>query len=542
MLSSFLMTVGKAAKERIPSGDLAWPLRRAASLFPHEQALIDVSRRITYPELADRVAALCGAVEDMRVPLGGRVGYLGVNSLAHLEAWFAIPAAGRVLVDLNFRLVDAELEFIVEDCGIELLFVDPERLEVGRRLRDRCPTLSRLILVGGEAEVDDALPYERLLDREPLEYVPRSGDELAGICYTGGTTGKPKGVMLSHENLLANARHNLITTGHGREHRWLHVASMFHVAGTSNVFACTWGGSTQVIAPRFDARVFIDTVRRESITHSALVPTMLSLLIEELSKEPGGEGLPSLRHIQYAASPITPALQRQVLDYFDCEVAQFYGMTEAAPTVTQLSPRAHRLGAAGQQPYARRMASVGAPVIGVEVAVLGADGSELPRGEIGELCVRGPNVMLGYWNRDEATSSALAGGWYHSGDAVWADEEGYIFLVDRIKDMIVSGGENVYSIEVEAALAEHESVSEVAVFGIPDPRWGEAVHAVVSLLPGADVTPQELIEHCRPLIAGYKIPRSIEFRREPLPKSGPGKILKSELREPHWSGLSRRVN
>jgi long-chain acyl-CoA synthetase len=252
--------------------------------------------------------------------------------------------------------------------------------------------------------------------------------------------------------------------------------------------------------------------------------------------------MPSLRHIQYAASPITPALQRQVLDYFDCDIAQFYGMTEAAPTVTHLSPDAHRLGAGGTEPHARRLASVGTTVIGVEAAVLGAEGERLAPGEVGELCVRGPNVMLGYWNREEATDAALAGGWYHTGDAVWSDEAGYLYLVDRLKDMIITGGENVYSIEVEAALAEHQAVAEAAVFGVPDARWGESVHAVVSLVPNCEVTADALIEHCRGLIAGYKIPRSIELRQEALPKSGPGKILKSQLREPHWAGHDRRVS
>jgi long-chain acyl-CoA synthetase len=236
-----------------------------------------------------------------------------------------------------------------------------------------------------------------------------------------------------------------------------------------------------------------------------------------------------------------------VLDYFDCDIAQFYGMTEAAPTVSHLSPRAHRLGAGGSEPHARRLASVGTPVTGVETAVVGPEGDRLPTGAVGELCVRGPNVMLGYWNREQATEEALAGGWYHTGDAVWKDEEGYLFLVDRLKDMIITGGENVYSIEVEAALVEHPAVAEAAVFGIPVARWGESVHAVVSLVPGSmepgsDATADALIEHCRGLVAGYKIPRSIELRDEPLPKSGPGKILKSQLREPYWAGHERRVN
>ncbi|WP_249018688.1 class I adenylate-forming enzyme family protein [Conexibacter sp. S30A1] len=534
------MRVGEPTAPRSPSGDLAWPLRRAAALHGDALAVIDGPARVSYRELAARVAALGGSLAGLGVPDGGRVGFLGVNSLPHLECWFAVPSAGRVLVDLNFRLAEAELEFIINDCGVQVLFADSERLGVAATLRQRCPSLQRVVLVDGEAG-GEQLPYGELIEHEPLAYVPRSGDELAGICYTGGTTGKPKGVMLSHENLLANARHNLIVTGHAHEDRWLHVSPMFHVAGTANVFACTWAGSVQVIAPRFEARLLIELVRRESVTHCVLVPTMLAMLMDELSRDTGG-GLPSIRHIQYAASPITPALQRQVLEYFSCDIVQLYGMTEAAPSVTRLSDVDHRRGLAGDSAYAKRLASVGTPIMGVEVAVRGTGGEWLPAGEVGELCVRGPNVMLGYWNREHETATALRDGWYHTGDACWMDEQGYVFLVDRLKDMIVTGGENVYSIEVESALAEHPAVLEAAVFGIPDPRWGEAVHAVVSVHPGAEPSAEALIEHCRSLIAGYKIPRSIDILHEPLPKSGPGKILKSKLREPYWAGRSRRIN
>jgi long-chain acyl-CoA synthetase len=529
------------------SGDLSWPLRRAASLFPGSPALVDGAFSVTYAGLAARVASLGGALDALGIPLGARVGFLGVNSLAHAECWFAVPAVGRVFVDLNFRLAPAELEFIVNDCEIELLFADDERLAVAEELRRCCRSLEELVLVGGPAAsfapAAEALSYAELLEHEGADPRVRGSEELAGICYTGGTTGRPKGVMLSHGNLLANAKHNLIATGHAPEHSWLHVPPMFHVAGTANLFACTWAGSRQVMLHRFEPRSFVDTVKREQITHCALVPTMLGMLMEEVRARGGSEDLASLRHIQYAASPITPALQRQVLERFDCEIVQFYGMTEAAPTVTRLSGEDHRRGAAGEEAYVRRLASVGRPVIGVEVAVVGPDGAPLPSGAVGELCVRGPNVMPGYWNREEATRAALdADGWYHTGDAVWQDEAGYLFLVDRLKDMIITGGENVYSVEVEAALAEHPAVSEVAVIGVPDARWGEMVHAVVSVAAGHAVTEAELIEHCRGLIAGYKVPRSIELRTEPLPKSGPGKILKAELRGPFWAGHSRRVN
>ncbi len=537
------MQGGELNGNGVAAGDLSWPLRRAATQFGAVVALVEGELRLTYEHVWQRVRALAGALEDLGVAPEGRVGFLGANSIAHAESWFAVPIAGRVLVDLNFRLAVPELEFIVNDCEIQLLIVDAERLEVALTLRERCASLTDVVLVSdGGPEAAELITYGELLRHAAVDHPARGQDELAGICYTGGTTGTPKGVMLSHGNLLSNARHNLITTGHAPDQRWLHVPPMFHVAGTANLFACTWAGSRQVILSRFDARAFIEIVRREEITHTVLVPTMLGMLMDELAREDSPGGLPSLRHIQYAASPITPALQRQVLDYFDCDIVQLYGMTEAAPTVTQLSADAHRRGARGEEPYVRRLASVGTPVIGVEVAVLDPNREPVAAGEVGELCVRGPNVMLGYWRREDATAAALADGWYHTGDAVWQDADGYLFLVDRLKDMIITGGENVYSIEVEAALAEHPAVSEVAVIGVPDARWGEAVHAVVSVVSGSDVSEAELIEHCRGQIAGYKVPRSIELRREPLPKSGPGKILKSELRAAHWAGHERRIN
>ena len=523
-------------------GDLSWPVARAADLFASRPAVSDARQTVSYGELAARVGALAPALDELGAAPDARIGFLGVNSVAHIECCMGVPAAGRVLVDMNFRLAESELAFIAADCEVDVLIIDPDQLAVGRALRDRCPSLRELIYDGPEPCPPDCLSYERLTDRDPAELIPHPGDTLAAISYTGGTTGAPKGVMLSHANLLANARHNLMATGHRSSDRWLHVCPMFHVAGTANVLACTWVGAAQIVLPRFDPRAVIDTIRGEAITHSVFVPTMLRMLLDELDRDGDGDRLPSLRHIQYAASPIAPALQRRVLAALDCDVAQFYGMTEAAPTVTHLSPEDHRRGATGEEPWTARLKSIGTPVVGVQAEVRGPDGRRLATGEIGELWVRGPNLMLGYWKRREATRAALVDGWYRTGDAARRDQDGYLYLVDRLKDMIITGAENVYCVEVEAALMEHAGVAEAAVIGIPDARWGEAVHAIVALSGQAQVSESELIEHCRGLIAGYKVPRSVELRREPLPKSGAGKLLKTVLREPFWAGLDRRVN
>ncbi len=496
------------------TGDLSWPLARAEQLHGDEVAVVAGERSLTYRELARRVNAAGGALD---VAPGGRVGYLGANSLAHLEAWLAVPAYGRVLVDLNYRLAPDELAFMAGDAGVEVLIADEERMDVARGLG--VPVLS---------EAD----WEALASGPTATPPGVEASTLAAISYTGGTTGRPKGVMLSHGNLLANAQHNLVATGHRTEHRWLHVCPMFHVAGTANVFACSWVGARQVVLPRFDAAAVLAAIEREAITHTVLVPTMLAMLLDDPGLDAADLG--SLRHIQYAASPISPELQRRVLERFPCDIAQFYGMTEAAPTVSHLTPEDHRRGS-------DRLRSMGAPVPGVQVEIRDPLGRPLPGGEIGELWIRGPNMMLGYWNRPDATAEALVDGWYRSGDIAHGDADGYLYMVDRAKDMIITGGENVYSIEVEAALAEHPSVQEAAVFGVPDPRWGEAVHAVVTARPGADPSAEELIEHCRGRIAGFKVPRSLELRGEALPKSGAGKVLKNRLREPFWAGSERRV-
>jgi long-chain acyl-CoA synthetase len=528
--------------------DLRWPLERAARVHGESVAVTCAGRSLTYAGLASRVGKLGGALAELGVDRGERVAFLGVNSLAHLESWLGVPAAGRVLVDLNTRLAEEELAFMVEDCAPRVLIHDSANRDLAAALKGRSASLHTLVFDGpGEG---DALTYERLLaESDPVgaaEWLGDIGpDTLAAISYTGGTTGSPKGVMLSHGNLAANALHNLIVTGHRSDDAFLHVNPMFHVAGIANVLAATWVGARHVVLPRFDAAAVTEAIERQRVTLATFVPTMLAMWLAYLDAHPEAD-VSSLRNLHYAASPISPELQRRVCETLaGCEIAQMYGMTETAPTVSHLSPQAHRRGLAGEQPFVDRLASMGAPVPGVRAEVRDADGRPLAPGEIGEVWVNGPNVMLGYWNRPEATAAALtADGWYRTGDAAYADSGGYLFMVDRLKDMIITGGENVYSIEVENALLALDGVAEAAVFGVPDPQWGERVHAVVvlDLNRAAPIDEEALRAHCRGRIAGFKVPRSFELRAEPLPKSGAGKVLKNPLREPHWGDSGRRVS
>ncbi|MGK2936558.1 MAG: long-chain-fatty-acid--CoA ligase [Solirubrobacteraceae bacterium] len=516
-------------------------LERAVRLFADREAVVDGDTRWSYAQLNERVAGFDAALGGLGLQRGDVVGVLSLNSAAHLVSWLAIPRSGRVLNDLNVRLAPAELEFILGDSGARALVVDDVFLETGRALSQSCEAVEHLIYAGRGETPEGCLSFDELAATPGGPAAPLDPDTVAGIFYTGGTTGLPKGVMLTHRNLVANAKHTLIAIKYATEDRYLHAAPMFHLANGASVFALTWVGGTHVIIPAFDPALWLRTVAEHGVTRALLVPTMVNMVAHH--PDTAGTDISSLRSMLYGASPMPEELLRTAMQLFPGDWIQAYGMTETAPIVTCLSPEDHRRGLAGEEPFAARLRSAGTPVVGVEAEVRRGDGSPADIGEPGEIWVRGPNVMAGYFHREEETAAVLdADGWYHSGDAAYMDAGGYVFIVDRVKDMIISGGENVYSTEVENALYQHAAVLECAVFGVPDEQWGERVHAAVVLKPEQTVEEPELIDHCRPLIAGYKLPRSIEFHAEPLPKSGAGKLLKRQLREPHWEGRERQVS
>jgi long-chain acyl-CoA synthetase len=309
---------------------------------------------------------------------------------------------------------------------------------------------------------------------------------------------------------------------------------MFHAASMGGILGIPATGGTSVFVPMFAPAAVLDAIERHRVTMTTMVPTMIGMLLGHHSFRP--ERLASLEILTYGASPMPRALLEKLLSrYPDLDVYQGYGMTESSAVLTVLGPEEHRRGGA-------LLRSAGRPVPGVVLSIRDGAGSPLPPGKVGEVCARGGNYMTGYWNQPEATAEVFAGGWYHTGDAGYLDERGYLYLTDRVKDMIVTGGENVYSVEVENAIASHPAVAQCAVIGIPHERWGEAVHAIVVCRQDREVTEAELIAHVRESIAGYKVPRSVEFRREPLPLSGALKVLKRELRRPYWKGRERSVN
>ncbi|MGO4761696.1 long-chain-fatty-acid--CoA ligase [Cupriavidus sp. 2KB_3] len=509
-------------------------LHRSLQQRPDKTAVRFQGRNLTYAELGDRVARLAGALKKLGVTEGERVAMFSLNSARFLEYYMAVPWAGAALNPVNTRWSAAEILYSFNDSATAILIVDDPFTVVARKVAAECPTLRHIIYAGDGETPEGMLNYEALVaDSEPVEDAYRHGDDLAGIFYTGGTTGFPKGVMLSHTNLVSSACNQPMTGTFDESIVMLHVMPMFHLACFASINAVFLIGGTHVPMAAFDPGQMLETIARDAVTSVLLAPTMIQMGLDWREQNPQRAAdldLSSLGLIRYGASPMTPALLARTRAAFpNVEFAQGYGMTELAPVATLLGPEFHN--EAGQA--SGKMHSVGRPAPMVEVKIVDPQGHEVPRGTVGEIAVRGPNVMLGYWNQPEATADAVRNGWMHTGDGGYMDTDGFVFLVDRMKDMIISGGENVYSAEVERALASHPAVAQVAVIGVPHEKWGESVHAVVVLKSGAEATFESIQGHCRALIAGYKIPRSAEFV-DALPLSSVGKVLKNELRKRHW--------
>jgi long-chain acyl-CoA synthetase len=513
-------------------------ISRAVQVNGDGIATIFGDRVRTWAQLAERTARLAAGMRRLGVQAGDRVAFLGLNSDRYLEYFMAVPWAGAVFVPLNTRLAVPEMVEWLEDSGSRLLFVDDAFVEVLPALRDAVASLEYLVHAGDGPLPPRCIPYEALIEHSaPMPAVEGMGTDLAGLFYTGGTTGRSKGVMLSHQNLLASAFHLSPTLGWGPSTNYLHAAPMFHLADGAGTFAMAVAAGMNTVIDGFSPEGVMRAVQDHRVTAMTLVPTMINMLVSH----PGIDryDLSSLRSLLYGGSPIPEAVIARTLDVLpDVRLIQGYGQTEAAPVLTLLGPERHVM----DGPLAGKTRSAGQAVIGCEVSIRDEDGRELPVGSVGEICGRGDNVMLGYWRRPELSAQTLRDGWLHTGDGGYMDQEGYVFVVDRVKDMIVTGGENVYSIEVENAIHRHPAVAECAVIGIPSSEWGEQVHAIVRLREGARLGVRELIDHCRQLIAGYKCPRSVDIREEPLPTSGAGKILKSELRKPYWMTAARAVN
>jgi acyl-CoA synthetase (AMP-forming)/AMP-acid ligase II len=513
---------------------LTQSLHRAVQQDPGRVLTVLGDRTREVAECADRVARFAGGLRGLGIQPGDRVGILALNSDRYHEFLLSVPWAGAVVNPANIRWSPAEVGYSLADCQTNVLLVDDAFARTVPELRQHAPGLATVVFCGEGATPDGMLNYEDLVaSHEPVEDARRGGSDLFGIFYTGGTTGHPKGVMLSHDNVYASAAGSLVTLDLlARGGRLLHAAPMFHLADLAAWVIGMLTGSTHIIVPAFTPAGVVDAIARHRVTDALLVPTMIQMLVD--SQEAADADMTSVQHVLYGASPISEALLlRARARLGNAQFTQAYGMTEASPIATLMSPADH------DNPALIR--SCGRAAAHCEVRIFDPYDAEVPRGTVGEVAVRGDHVMLGYWNQPEQTAAALRGGWMHSGDGGYMDENGYVFIVDRIKDMIITGGENVYSAEVENALATHPAVAECAVIGIPDDKWGERVHAVVVLMPGATATSDELRDFCRAHIASYKIPSSVAFT-DSLPISGAGKILKRELRKQYWGDAERAVH
>jgi acyl-CoA synthetase (AMP-forming)/AMP-acid ligase II len=504
---------------------------------PQATALQFEGRTTTWERWQARAAQVAQALLARGLPRGARVGYLGKNSDQFFHVFFGAARASLVTVPVNWRLTAGEIAYIVDDAGCTVLFVGADHLPLVPELRRRCPKLEEVVCVDGAAE--DIPHLEDWLGSSPGQEpeVTVREDDVALQLYTSGTTGEPKGAQLTHRALLFGAS----LGGTEALGRWrsddvsVLPLPLFHAGGLVYGLNGPYAGCTTVIVREAQPALILAACREAPapVTRLGVVPAVLQMLLAH----PGfdARAFESLRTLTYGGAPASPLLLRRAVSAFGPVLVQLFGMTETCTIGTALLPEDH-----GDPDHPQRLSSCGRPLPGVEVRTVDADGRPLPSGESGEIVIRCPAVMAGYWHRDEENARVLREGWYHTGDVGYFDADGYLYIQDRLKDMIVSGGENVYPAEVERVLGEHPAVAEVAVFGVPDPTWGEAVKAAVVLRPGHTASADDLIAFARRCLAGYKCPKSVDFHQA-LPRNASGKLLKRQLRQPYWQQQARNV-
>jgi acyl-CoA synthetase (AMP-forming)/AMP-acid ligase II len=509
-------------------------LEAAVAAAPEKIGVVDGEIRLTYRRLRERAAALVLALRCCGVNEGDRVAILDRNSAAYIEAYYAAAGLGAILCPLNTRLAPPEQAAVLADAGAGLLIARGELAPAVAAALGHGTPIRRVIWIDPPATPLPSVAadeYEALLAGHPGPFEPAAADpdRVAHLYYTSGTTGRPKGVMLTHGNVRTHADWAAAELTLTADDVWAHVAPMFHLADAWAVFAVTAVAGTHVTVPRFDPDLVLDAVAAHGATLTNLIPTMLNHLAERQRSAP--RDCSSLRLLLSGGAPIAPRVVRSVLGAFGCDYMQTYGLTETSPYLTlgKLPPHLAALPVDERLPWRCR---TGRPFGRVELRVVDDAGRDVPADgrTAGEILARGPTVTPGYWNRPEETAAAFHEGWLRTGDLAVVDAEGFLDIVDRRKDVIITGGENVYSTEVEAALYEHPAVLEAAVFALPDERWGETVAAAVVLRPGLSATAGELSAWCRTRLAGYKIPRRVFFMGA-LPRTGSGKISKQLLRE-----------
>jgi fatty-acyl-CoA synthase len=523
---------------------LTQTLKKAIQFFPKKQAIVCSGKRWTYQEFYDRLNRLSHSLRDFGVKKGDKVAILHPNCHYFLEAYYGISQIGAISVPMNYRLSPKEIAFILQDSESKILIADPMFREQIDSIRGEIQRIEKIIWTGkGEGKETRDLNYEKLLSQPNADEMnpPRiTSEDVAQIYYTSGTTGRPKGVMLSHQNVTTHALGTIAEIHLTDRDVWIHVAPLFHLADAWATWAVTWVGGTHVLVREFDAKVVLEAIQKEKVTLTNLIPTMLNLMVNH--PDVGKYDYRSLRVLLSGGAPIAPEVVRKIVETFKCDYIQTYGMTETSPYLTLSILKEHL----DQLPYEDRLrfkSKTGREFVGVELKVVNDRGEEVKKDEkeVGEIIVKGDIVTKGYWKLPEETAKSIKDDWLYTGDMAVMDEEGYVTIVDRKKDMILTGGENVYSTEVENILYMHPAILECAVIGVPDEKWGEAVKGIVVLKPGQKATVQEIIQFCKDRVAHYKAPKSIDFI-DALPRTGSGKIHKKGLRDSYWAGYERKVH
>ncbi len=504
-------------------------LIRNAKLHPKKEGLIFEGKRFTYEGMLDRTLRCAQALLHLGVKPGERVAVLSGNHYAYMELYYAVPHIGAVLTTINYRLQPSEVEYILNDCGARVLFVEDRFFGLVEPVLNK--TKVEKIIVIGEVKSGHN-DYESFIQnaQPKIANIPRDTDDVCFQLYTSGTTGNPKGAMTMHKNWIFDCIGCSLSVGLTNKDRYLIAPPLYHAAaGVASVF-CMLNATQIVLMKDFIPDLVPVLIEKEKCTRALLVPVMINFVLH--SPEVKKRDMSSLVAIIYGASPITEAVLHAAEETFKCDFWQAFGQTESVAVVSLLAPEDHT---------GERLRSCGREIAFCEIKIVDDDDNELPVGEVGEIIARGPMVMKGYYNLPEETARALKNGWLHTGDMGCKNEEGFIYIKDRKKDMIISGGENIYPAEVENAVAKHPAVLECAVIGVPDEKWGEKVMAIVVKKPGQNVTQDELIEFCKKNLAHYKCPQQAAFI-DMLPRNPSGKVLKTILREPYWKEKQRRVN
>jgi long-chain acyl-CoA synthetase len=510
---------------------------RNALFYPNQEAFVYGDTRITFSGFNTRVNKLIHALHKMGVKKGDVLGILSWSCLGFAEVYGAAMKGGFIASPFNTRLRKEDLDYLINYSEANTLFVGPEFLEVANSLRQRLPKVKNYICIEGSAP--DMIAYDDLLasNHEQEPDVQIEEDDPVCIIYTSGTTGVPRGALYTQRRFMEDSQTLVINMGLQPGHKRVQITPLFHIAGNTHFRASLYIGGCNIIVKFFDPTKTLQIIQEERATHMDFVPTHLAAMLNlpDLNKY----DISSMEFLWYGGSPMPLEVLKKGMKVFGPIFAQGYGQSESGPAISHLSKEDHNVldRPEGEQ---KKLISAGRPDIGVQIRIVDDTDNDVKPGEVGEIIVRSKHMMVEYWHKPDDTQATIVNGWLHTGDMGYYDEEGYVYVADRKKDMIISGGENVYPREVEDVLYRHPEVREAAVIGIPDPYWVEKVHAVVSLKKGASIATDELIAFCKKNLAGYKAPKSVEFVDD-LPKNPAGKILKRELREGYWEGSGRKI-